>query len=135
MCKKLILRFCGIVAAFASFCGNIAYSYKEEAFKLALENARNNKIVRRTFMERIPNIEISEMSGLLSEIHNVRDYCFLLGCRKEDLTKLLDGSASGNCVDVKMIFDFMSLAKRVKLALDCPKNMYVIEESSEFSAQ
>ena len=113
MNRKLILRFCSVVASFASFFGNIAYSFSEEALKLALENAQRNENVRYIFNKEIPCIEISTMLGW-SKFHSVKKYCFLLDCKKEDLEHLLKGKICGNYVDKEMINDFMVLARVVR---------------------
>ncbi len=117
MNRKLVLRFCSVVASFASFFGNIAYSFSEEALKLALENAKSDCIVGRTFLERIPHIEAPKMSWCPNGFHSVRNYCCLLGCKREDLEHLLRGKICGNYVDNEMINDFMGLAQMVKQLL------------------
>ena len=121
MSRKLILKFFSIFVVFASLFGNIAYSFSEEALKLALENAKSNCIVGRTFIERIPHIEAPKMSRCPDGFHSVRNYCCLLGCRREDLEHLLRGKICGNYVDNEMINDFMVLARVVRSQLcgDC----------------
>lgn len=117
MNRKLILRFCSVVASFASFFGNIAYSFSEEALKLTLENAQRNENVRYIFNKKIPCIEISTMLGWSTEFHSVKKYYFLLDCKKEDLEHLLEGKICGNYVDKEMINDFMVLARVVRSQL------------------
>ena len=120
MSRKLILKFFSIFVVFASFLGNIAYSYKEEAFKLALANAKKYTHIRCDFSVLL-GLEECTLSTISTPIgyHNVQSYCRLIGCKREDLKNLLDGEIlPEGCVDDDMIKDFINLAKEVTRKLE-----------------
>ncbi len=125
MSRKLILKFFSIFVVFASIFGNIAYSYHEEAVKLALKNAKKYTHIRCAFSVLL-DLEECTLSTISTPIgyHNVRSYCQLIGCKREDLENLLDGEIlPEGCVDDDMIKDFINLAKEVTRKLEedeCP---------------
>ena len=61
-----------------------------------LESARRGTRINYIFTSYIPTIEISTLLGLQTGIHNVKNYCFLLGCKKEDLERLLNSKICGD---------------------------------------
>ena len=125
MSRKLILKFFSIFVVFASFLGNIAYSYKEEAFKLALANAKKYTLVKFAFVDFVVSEKFNTSTDtLIWWHHDVRSYCQLIGCKEEDLEKLLNGKIlPGGRVSNAMIEDFINLAKKVTRKLEedeCP---------------
>ena len=117
MSRKLILRFCGIVAAFTSFFGNIAHSYRPETVGIVAQWAKTNAKAKFIFVNYMPEIKMSMMLGLPVGIHNVGNYCFLLNCKRESLAYWLEGEIDGDKVNDVMIEDFMKLAEEVRRSL------------------
>ena len=112
--RKLIFKFFSVFVSFANFFGNVAYSYDPKALDLTLNNARNNEDVRIVFIKKIPELNNSVPTGF----HSVQKYCWLIGCEKKDLEKLLSGKIVKGFADETMINDFMDLAKNVKKELE-----------------
>ena len=115
MSIKLMLKFFCIFVAFASFLGNIAYSFKEEAFELALANAKKYALVKFAFVDFVVSEEFNTSTDtLIWWHHDVRSYCQLIGCKNEKLEELLNGKIlPDGRVSNDMIKDFINLAKAV----------------------
>ena len=119
--RKLTFKLFSVFVSFANFFGNVAYSYDPKALDLTLNNARNNEDVRIVFIKKIPELNNSVATGF----HSVQKYCWLIGCEKKDLEKLLKGKIIGKgFVNSVMVKDFMNLANKVKKELEEEKEKY-----------
>ena len=119
--KFLSIIFCSAIT-FLSFGKNATVSaFKQEAVTRIIETSNTDKKIHYIFTEYLQGVKISMLLGRPVGIHTVDNYCYFLGCQKNDLNNFLDidnnsplCDAEGNIINKDVINDFMALAEKVE---------------------